>query len=120
MPGVPTSKQKISPGLRSPCNLTFWMTLVSTKIMVRPSVNTIKGLLRSNIQSAYDVLYDSTDCLYPTIQLADYRFYIFYYLYYRILQYHMVLLQFNKGSVFRTYSNVIISLFYFYIIYFYR
>jgi hypothetical protein len=28
MPGAPTSKQKISPGLRSPCNLTFWMTLV--------------------------------------------------------------------------------------------
>jgi hypothetical protein len=58
--------------------------------MVRPSVNTIKEVLRSNIQAAYDVLYDSTDCLYPTIHLADYRFYIFYYLYYRILQYHMV------------------------------
>jgi hypothetical protein len=49
-----------------------------------------KGTMRSNIQAAYDVLYDSTDCLYLTIHLTDYRFYIFYYLYYRILQYHMV------------------------------
>jgi Zn/Cd-binding protein ZinT len=36
------------------------------------------------------ILYDSTDGLYPKIHLADYRFYIFYYLYYRLLQYHMV------------------------------
>jgi hypothetical protein len=32
MLGVPTLKQKISPGLRSPCNLTFWMTLVTVAV----------------------------------------------------------------------------------------
>jgi hypothetical protein len=43
MPGVPTLKQKISPGLRSPCNLTFWMTLVllSRKIIEITDLNRI-------------------------------------------------------------------------------
>jgi Zn/Cd-binding protein ZinT len=36
------------------------------------------------------ILYDSSDGLYLKIHLADYSFYIFYYLYYRLLQYHMV------------------------------
>jgi hypothetical protein len=44
----------------------------------------------SGASAAYDIIYDSTDHLYHKIHLADYRFYIFYYLYYRILQYHIV------------------------------
>jgi hypothetical protein len=39
------------------------------------SQHAINGLLRSNIQVAYDIFYDSTDGLYPKIHLADYCFY---------------------------------------------